>query len=63
MRDSISIAMNRRWCLGVGFASLLAPLSASATQGHFRFWLPDGLKAPSSPQYTMPGSSPWCATP
>jgi hypothetical protein len=43
---SITTRTNRRWCLALGLASLLRPLSASATQVHFRFRLPDGFKAP-----------------
>jgi hypothetical protein len=46
MRDLISTAMHRRWCLGLGLVSLLGPLRASALQVQFRFRLPGGFKAP-----------------
>lgn len=47
MRDLISTAMSRRWCVGLGLGSLLVPLSASALQVHFSFRLPGGFKAPA----------------
>ncbi len=47
MRDLISTAMHRRWCLGLGLVSLLGPLRASALQVHFSFRLPGGFKAPA----------------